>query len=310
MQNRSAMIRERSKSVKSQAVHAALLVSLALLAAACVAAEGEPALGEVMATPGLPIDSSAYQPSAAGPNAAAANGVAPGAPTTAAGAAPAPAGNDPAAAMGSDPAAAAMGSDPAASGAAGAPADATTDPAATGAAGAAAATDPSATIDPSAAAPASAPASGGTLTISFTTVDLRGRYAPRNIGAVWVATGSGSFVKTLERWAGVRANHLSKWNAASGGWSSFFGFGATDDELDAVSRATLTSHQMHSLTWDMVGNDGAVVPDGSYKVMVEMTDNETGSAVGEVAFDKGPGAVNLSGQTSAAFTGFNLDYQP
>jgi hypothetical protein len=52
----------------------------------------------------------------------------------------------------------------------------------------------------------------GVLTLDFTTVNQRGRYAPQNVGAVWIETDAGMFVKTLERWGQIRANHLTRWN--------------------------------------------------------------------------------------------------
>jgi hypothetical protein len=127
-----------------------------------------------------------------------------------------------------------------------------------------------------AGAPA-ASAAAGTLTIDFKTVNQGGTYAPRNVGAVWIETGSGMFVKTLERWAGIRANHLTRWNSASGGWGSIFGGGNTADMMDAVSKATLRSHEMHHVTWNMKDATGKVVADAMYNVVIECTESNFGS---------------------------------
>lgn len=165
-----------------------------------------------------------------------------------------------------------------------------------------------ATTDPAAPAASGAP---GTLTLSFTTVNVGGRYQPRNVGAVWIENGTGAFVKTLARWAGVRAVHLSKWNAASGGWSSFFGFGATPDELDAVTSATLRTAEAHNLTWDMADNNGAIVPDGKYTVKIEVADdNIRASSVAAIPFDKSTTPVQLHPADQSPYTGLSLSYQP
>jgi hypothetical protein len=155
-------------------------------------------------------------------------------------------------------------------------------------------------------------ASGGTLTIDFGTVSNGGRYSPRNVGAVWVSGPSGTFVKTLERWAAARANHLTKW-ATSGAppWSAFFGIGAPPDEMDAVSRATLGSHIAHHITWDLKDPAGAVVPDGTYTVSIELADdNNKPSAKASATFDKGPAPSSASPPDMAPCTGLKMMYQP
>lgn len=168
-------------------------------------------------------------------------------------------------------------------------------------------------INGAAGAPATAgtPAAAGTLTIDFKSVTQRGNYAPRNVGAVWIETGSGMFVKTLERWAGIRANHLTAWNAASGGWGSIFGGGNTADMMDAVSRATLRSHEMHHVMWNMKDAMGKVVADGMYEVVVECTENNFGSgANASVMFVKGPTPQMITAPDKPPFSGFSLNYQP
>ena len=43
--------------------------------------------------------------------------------------------------------------------------------------------------------------------------------------------------------------------------------------MDAISRATLRRHEKHMLTWDMKDLMGQVVPDGKYKVGIEVTED-------------------------------------
>jgi hypothetical protein len=158
------------------------------------------------------------------------------------------------------------------------------------------------------------PSTPGTLTLQFMSVGNAGEYAPRNCGAVWIETSSGQFVKTLERWAGIRAGHLTAWTAASGGWGGGFFFatgGNTADQMDAISAATLRPHQMHSPTWNMKDTMGVVVPDGTYRVMIEVTESERkASAVASIEFEKGPTPVSLSPSDEGPFQDLTLSYTP
>jgi hypothetical protein len=154
----------------------------------------------------------------------------------------------------------------------------------------------------------------GTLTLEFTSAGNDGEYAPRNVGAVWVETSSGTFVKTLERWAGIRAGHLTQWTAASGGWGGGFFFatgGNTADQMDAISGATLRTHQMHNPSWNMKDAMGVVVPDGTYRMMIEVTESERkASTLASVEFEKGPAPVSLSPSDEGPFKDLTLSYTP
>jgi len=290
-----------------------MLVMLA--ASACISGEGEPPMGDSQILPGSPVDSADYDPSLApaAPSGAVPTGTAGTAGAPAAGS-PAAGASAPSGTAGVDPGATAgVGGDTAPTGTAGTGTAGTAgDPGTTPTAGSGGIdTLPTAgSGDTGSVTPTEpvATGSGGTLTVTFTSVDLRGRYAPRNIGAVWIESGSGTFVKTLERWASIRANDLRTWNSKSGGWSSFFGIGATADELDAVSRATLRSHETHTLTWDMVDNNGQVVPDGAYKVGIDVADGSNQSTY--VDFDKGSAPVNVSLPSQTPSSNLTLTYQP
>ena len=126
-----------------------------------------------------------------------------------------------------------------------------------------------------------------------------GRYAPKNIGAVWVETSGGQFVKTVERWAAAREQYLYKWKAASGGWAiAFFGT-PVPDQMDVISGATLNRHQAHNLTWNLKDANGNAVPEGDYRLMIEVTDHESQGDTDSIPFTLGPGAqvVNQPGKS-------------
>jgi hypothetical protein len=165
---------------------------------------------------------------------------------------------------------------------------------------------------PAAGSAAPAGPSMGTLMIEFTSVSQGGSYAPRNVGAVWIEKADGTFIKTIERWAGIRAAHLAGWAEASGGWGSlFFPGGNTADKMDAVSRATLRTHEKHSLMWSMKDAMGMLVPDGKYKVMIEVADDQFGAGtVSGAEFDKGPMPLTVMPPDGASFSGLVITYQP
>jgi hypothetical protein len=151
----------------------------------------------------------------------------------------------------------------------------------------------------------------GMLTLDFKSVNQGGTYAPQNVGAVWIETSSGMFVKTLERWGNIRASHLTRWAMASGGWGGLFGGGNTADQMDAVSKATMRSHGAHHETWDMQDPSGKVVADGKYRVVIEVTeDNFRAGASAEVPFEKGPMPQTISAPDKAPYAALMLTYQP
>jgi len=160
-------------------------------------------------------------------------------------------------------------------------------------------------------APSPSGGSAGMLKITFTTVDQNGRYAPANVGAIWIEDGSGKFIKTIKRWAGVRASHLTAWKAVSGGWPSFFGGGNAADQMDAISAGTMRSHGMHDVSWDMKDPMGQLVPDGAYKVGIECTeDNRVAGANAKVDFTKGAAPMTVMPPDEPPYAGLTISYQP
>ena len=166
--------------------------------------------------------------------------------------------------------------------------------------------------------PATAGTTGGTaagmVTIEFTTATYSGRYAPANYGAVWFETPSGMFIKTAKRWAGtIHASDLATWTAASGGWGSIFGGGNMADMMDAMSSATLRSHQSHTVMWNLKDANKQLLPDGEYVAVVEMTEDRAADRKGPVAripFVKGPSPQMVEAPAVETITGIVLRYSP
>ncbi len=116
----------------------------------------------------------------------------------------------------------------------------------------------------------------GSLQFQVLTKTLEGKYSPKNVGAIWLETSSGAFVKTLEVWAAKRARYLSRWRSEAGG-----------NSVDAVTGATLRSHVAHDASWDLTDANGATVMPGDYKIVVEITDHDGPGDSTEVAFTLG-----------------------
>lgn len=142
------------------------------------------------------------------------------------------------------------------------------------------------------------------LTVKVTTAAAGGRYAPRNIGAIWVADQSGNFVRSLEVWAQKRVNHLTQWNSATSK------AGAAGSRVDIVSQATLSNHKAHTATWNCQDFKKASVPDGTYRVYFEMTDNSATGPNRFETFTKGPAAVTLKPADNNNFKAIELSFKP
>lgn len=145
---------------------------------------------------------------------------------------------------------------------------------------------------------------GCTLSVSVTTSSAGGKYAPRNIGAIWISDGSGRFVKSLYVWAGQRAKYLRKWNEVTSAAS------LPASRVDAISSATLGSHGVRSATWKCTDTTGKLVVDGSYQVCFELTDFDGQGPSDCVAFTKGSAPFSVTPADTASFGKRRLDFTP
>lgn len=144
----------------------------------------------------------------------------------------------------------------------------------------------------------------GTLTVTYTTQSHGGPYAPTHVVAVWVEGPGGAFVKTIDRWAGVRRQHLVAWTQKAG---------AAD--ADAVSGATRISHtQPVTKTWDLRDRQGQEIADGTYTIRMDLADSNATQAAqnaqGTFTFQKMAGGSNVTGLSSGGFTNVSIVYAP
>jgi hypothetical protein len=101
------------------------------------------------------------------------------------------------------------------------------------------------------------------FTFDVTTKSYGGRFRPRNVGAIYITTGSGAFVKSLNVWGSQRLVNLTDWQTLSGG-----------NKTDAVTSATRSNAGPISGHWDCTDKDRAVVPSGQYKVCCSFQEDD------------------------------------
>lgn len=140
----------------------------------------------------------------------------------------------------------------------------------------------------------------GTVTFQVLTVTNHGSYSPRNIGAIWVTTESGTFVKTLQRWGNNYLQYLTRWHAAT----------SSGNTTGAVTGATLSSHSTHNLTWNCRNTSNVQVADGNYKIWVEFTETNGAGPYTSVTFTKGASAVHLTPANTTYFHNVVLNFTP
>ena len=143
-----------------------------------------------------------------------------------------------------------------------------------------------------------------TLSFHFTTVTSNGRFSPRNVGAVWVMSLENRFVKTLELWAEIRANHLVNWQQQTGAHA-----------IDAVTGATASAHRAHEARWDCRDVNGNFVSNGSYKLFVEFTEDNSAlffnpqPKLFSLDFSKGSDPATVTPADQPSFTNMVLTIQ-
>ena len=163
------------------------------------------------------------------------------------------------------------------------------------------------------------PATGGvvssgsttTMTINFTTKTLNGQYAPKNVGAVWIEDSSGKWIYTTDYWnSQLNSGKLSTYAGVGGPayCKDLFGINwVTQPPPDVVTSATLNGHQAHSSAWPLTDANGAPVPDGTYHLKIEMTEDDSAGATADFEFTKGPDPFSLTPADTNPVTGVKIE---
>ncbi len=140
----------------------------------------------------------------------------------------------------------------------------------------------------------------GSLSVTATTSTYSGQYAPRHVLAIWVESGSGTFVKSLMVYAQARKEHLTNWLSAT----------SSGNTTDAITGATLSNHGTRNCTWNGKDASGNVVGDGAYKVCVEYTESNGTGKIARFGFTKGTVADTQTPASASGVSNVTLKWTP
>jgi hypothetical protein len=142
----------------------------------------------------------------------------------------------------------------------------------------------------------------GTLSVSINTKSTGGAYSPKNVMAVWIENNSGKFIKTLLVYGDKRKTHLNAWQ------SSTSQVGAAFNSVDAITGATQSDHRLRTCSWDGTNFSRIDVPDGDYKLRMELTDKNESGSVASLNFTKGPNQYKYNSSNLSGFTSVSLNW--
>lgn len=139
----------------------------------------------------------------------------------------------------------------------------------------------------------------GTVTFTVTTSSNGGKYAPKHVLAIWIKNSSGTFIRTSKMMSQKETKYLYQWKASS-----------SLNTVDAITGATLTSHQTHTITWNCKDLNNNVVPDGTYQFWIEFADADSQGPYAHFDFNKSTTALNTNYPNQSKFSGVNITYTP
>ena len=143
-------------------------------------------------------------------------------------------------------------------------------------------------------------ATAGTLNVTVTTAGAGGKYAPKNVMAIWVVNSSGAFVKTLMGFGASEKAYLTNWKTAT----------PTYNIVDAISGATKTTHGVRTCSWNGTNVTKTVVDDGTYTLKMELTDKSSTGNVGSFSFNKSNVAQTLTPSNVPSFSSISIQWVP
>ena len=148
----------------------------------------------------------------------------------------------------------------------------------------------------------------GSVIVTFTTTQPPvATYAPNNVVAAWFQNAGGTHQRTLGLWAAVRTQYLIAYRQAAG----------INDvpAADAITGASRLSYAgALTIIWNLKDKAGAVVPDGTYTIRLELASSNAGTTAnnneGTFTFVKGAAPQMQTGLSNGGFTNVTIDYDP
>lgn len=144
----------------------------------------------------------------------------------------------------------------------------------------------------------------GTLSVSVKTGTTGGTYAPKNIEAIWVEDSTGKFVKTLLAYANQRKGYLYTWIASTTAAGSVY------NTVDATTGATQSTHGTRTCAWNGTNWNRVAVPDGTYRLRMELTDKHAQGNLATITFVKGKNLQTLNPANVPSFSSISVTWTP
>ncbi|MEI7597157.1 MAG: DUF2271 domain-containing protein [Bacteroidota bacterium] len=139
----------------------------------------------------------------------------------------------------------------------------------------------------------------GTMTFNVTTTST-GNYSPKHVVAIWIEDANGIFVKTKLRQAVARKQWLATWITKS-----------AENVVDATTGATLANHTAPiTVSWNGTNVAGTLVPDGTYKVGIQMAWSNANGPVSYFTFTKGTTPFSSTPTATSNYTAMTLTWNP
>jgi hypothetical protein len=137
----------------------------------------------------------------------------------------------------------------------------------------------------------------GSLAVSVTTTTITGAFSPKNVVAIWVENAAGQYISTLDAHGFERIHYLSLWTAKTG------------NTTDGVSGATRGGPGALTTTWNGKNKAGVLQPQGTYKVIIQMTSGNTSGKNATITISLGNTSVTQL-VNATGFQNFKAVYTP
>jgi len=147
-------------------------------------------------------------------------------------------------------------------------------------------------------------ATQGVLTVQTATSKAGGPYDPRHCVVVWIEDAAGNFVKTLLVYAKNYKTHLNIWQASTSKAGSEY------NSVDAISGASRTVHSPITCTWNAKDFNGNIVPDGDYKVRMELTDKNATGNYSSFTITKSTSGFTQNPASVPSFSAITFKWEP
>lgn len=129
-------------------------------------------------------------------------------------------------------------------------------------------------------------------------------WTPENCMAIWIEDNTGKFVKTITVNATRYQIYLTSWK------NSTSAAGSTFNKVDAVTGATNLNHGTRTSMWDGKDFKGNLVPDGTYKICMEITETNSTGTYASFTITKGKVAEVQKPANKPGFSAVLLKWEP